>query len=92
VHPGAYGSGTHPAPSGPQWTIVDALVGITVTGIVYQVALAGLYELHGRSLVADVVLAFSSACSSPSSPRARSWPTAGSPGSSPLNRGRGGTR
>ncbi|SFW65452.1 hypothetical protein SAMN04489730_2487 [Amycolatopsis australiensis] len=35
---------------------LDALVGITVTGIVYQVALAGLYELHGLSLFADTVL------------------------------------
>jgi hypothetical protein len=35
---------------------VDALAGIIVTGIVYQVALAGLYELHGLSLFADTVL------------------------------------
>jgi hypothetical protein len=35
---------------------LDALVGIVVTGIVYQVALAGLYELHGLSLFADTVL------------------------------------
>lgn len=35
---------------------LDALVGIIVTGIVYQVALAGLYELHGLSLFADIML------------------------------------
>jgi hypothetical protein len=35
---------------------LDALVGIIVTGIVYQVALAGLYELHGLSLFSDIVL------------------------------------
>ncbi|GHG33489.1 MULTISPECIES: Pr6Pr family membrane protein [Amycolatopsis] len=35
---------------------LDALVGIIVTGIVYQVALAGLYELHGLSLVSDTML------------------------------------
>lgn len=35
---------------------LDALVGIIVTGIVYQVALAGLYELHGLSLFADTML------------------------------------
>jgi hypothetical protein len=35
---------------------LDALVGIVVTGIVYQVALAGLYELHGLSLFSDTVL------------------------------------
>jgi hypothetical protein len=35
---------------------LDALVGIIVTGIVYQVALAGLYELHGLALVADTML------------------------------------
>ncbi|MFD9893817.1 Pr6Pr family membrane protein [Amycolatopsis sp. NPDC059027] len=33
-----------------------ALVGITVTGVVYQVALAGLYELHGLALFADTML------------------------------------
>jgi len=35
---------------------LDALVGIIVTGIVYQVALAGLYELHGLSLFSDTML------------------------------------
>ncbi|MGV9363387.1 Pr6Pr family membrane protein [Amycolatopsis sp. NPDC003731] len=35
---------------------LDALAGIIVTGIVYQVALAGLYELHGLSLVSDTML------------------------------------
>ncbi|MEU0797009.1 Pr6Pr family membrane protein [Amycolatopsis sp. NPDC005961] len=35
---------------------LDALVGIIVTGIVYQVALAGLSELHGLSLFADTML------------------------------------
>lgn len=35
---------------------LDALVGIIVTGIVYQVALAGLYELHGLPLFADTML------------------------------------
>jgi hypothetical protein len=35
---------------------LDALVGIIVTGIVYQVALAGLYELHGLPLFSDTVL------------------------------------
>ena len=35
---------------------LDALVGIIVTGIVYQVALAGLYELHGLALFADTML------------------------------------
>ncbi|WP_406638220.1 Pr6Pr family membrane protein [Amycolatopsis sp. WGS_07] len=35
---------------------LDALVGIVVTGVVYQVALAGLYELHGLSLAADILL------------------------------------
>ncbi|MFG1643634.1 Pr6Pr family membrane protein [Amycolatopsis sp. NPDC049252] len=35
---------------------LDALAGIIVTGIVYQVALAGLYELHGLSLFADTML------------------------------------
>ncbi|GAA4546498.1 Pr6Pr family membrane protein [Amycolatopsis samaneae] len=33
-----------------------ALVGITVTGVVYQVALAGLYDLHGLALFADTML------------------------------------
>ncbi|WP_290056890.1 Pr6Pr family membrane protein [Amycolatopsis solani] len=36
--------------------LLDALVGIIVTGIVYQVALAGLYELHGLAFFADTVL------------------------------------
>ncbi|MFJ7212401.1 Pr6Pr family membrane protein [Amycolatopsis sp. NPDC098790] len=36
--------------------MLDALVGIIVTGIVYQVALAGLYELHGLSLFSDTML------------------------------------
>ncbi|WP_020664922.1 Pr6Pr family membrane protein [Amycolatopsis benzoatilytica] len=35
---------------------LDALVGIVVTGVVYQVALAGLTELHGLNLVADILL------------------------------------
>lgn len=35
---------------------LDALVGIIVTGIVYQVALAGLYDLHGLSLFSDTML------------------------------------
>jgi len=35
---------------------LDALVGIIVTGIVYQVALAGLYELHGLRLFSDTLL------------------------------------
>ncbi|MCR6489870.1 Pr6Pr family membrane protein [Amycolatopsis sp. OK19-0408] len=35
---------------------LDALVGIIVTGIVYQVALEGLYELHGLSLFSDTML------------------------------------
>lgn len=35
---------------------LDALVGIIVTGIVYQVALAGLYDLHGLPLFADTML------------------------------------
>ncbi|WIV61118.1 Pr6Pr family membrane protein [Amycolatopsis nalaikhensis] len=35
---------------------LDALVGIIVTGIVYQVALAGLVDLHGLPLFADTVL------------------------------------
>ncbi|WP_410587655.1 Pr6Pr family membrane protein [Amycolatopsis sp. lyj-23] len=35
---------------------LDALAGIIVTGIVYQVALAGLYELHGLSLFSDTML------------------------------------
>ncbi|WP_037367831.1 Pr6Pr family membrane protein [Amycolatopsis orientalis] len=35
---------------------LDALVGIVVTGVVYQVALAGLYELHGLGLAADILL------------------------------------
>ncbi|WP_410572685.1 Pr6Pr family membrane protein [Amycolatopsis sp. cmx-4-61] len=35
---------------------LDALAGIVVTGIVYQVALAGLYELHGLSLFSDTML------------------------------------
>ena len=35
---------------------LDALAGIIVTGIVYQVALAGLYELHGLALFADTML------------------------------------
>src|SRR5437763_2653861 len=35
---------------------LDALVGIIVTGIVYQVALAGLYYLHGLSLFSDTML------------------------------------
>ena len=43
---------------GRLFTVVwlDALAGIIVTGIVYQVALAGLYELHGLSLFSDTVL------------------------------------
>ncbi|MBE1501024.1 hypothetical protein H4696_008124 [Amycolatopsis lexingtonensis] len=36
--------------------LLDALVGIIVTGIVYQVALAGLYELHGLAFFADTML------------------------------------
>ncbi|MDQ7806118.1 Pr6Pr family membrane protein [Amycolatopsis sp. A133] len=35
---------------------LDALAGIIVTGIVYQVALAGLYELHGLAFLADTLL------------------------------------
>ena len=35
---------------------LDALAGIIVTGIVYQVALAGLHELHGLSLFSDTML------------------------------------
>jgi hypothetical protein len=35
---------------------LDALAGIIVTGIVYQVALAGLYDLHGLPLVSDTML------------------------------------
>ncbi len=35
---------------------LDALVGIVVTGVVYQVALAGLYQLHGLGLAADILL------------------------------------
>jgi hypothetical protein len=35
---------------------LDALVGIVVTGVVYQVALAGLADLHGLNLVADNLL------------------------------------
>ncbi|MEU7782596.1 Pr6Pr family membrane protein [Amycolatopsis sp. NPDC049159] len=35
---------------------LDALVGIIVTGIVYQVALAGLYELDGLAFFADTML------------------------------------
>ncbi len=35
---------------------LDALVGIIVTGVVYQVALAGLYDLHGLSLFSDTLL------------------------------------
>ncbi|MEV6874738.1 Pr6Pr family membrane protein [Amycolatopsis sp. NPDC051128] len=35
---------------------LDALVGIIVTGIVYQVALAGLHDLHGLPLFADTML------------------------------------
>ena len=35
---------------------LDALVGIIVTGVVYQVALAGLYDLHGLSLFSDTML------------------------------------
>jgi hypothetical protein len=35
---------------------LDALAGIIVTGIVYQVALAGLYELHGLPLFSDTML------------------------------------
>ncbi|MEV5719257.1 Pr6Pr family membrane protein [Amycolatopsis mediterranei] len=35
---------------------LDALTGIIVTGIVYQVALAGLYDLHGLSLFSDTML------------------------------------
>ncbi|HET6708374.1 Pr6Pr family membrane protein [Amycolatopsis sp.] len=35
---------------------LDALAGIIVTGIVYQVALAGLHDLHGLAFFADAVL------------------------------------
>ncbi|MEC3979875.1 Pr6Pr family membrane protein [Amycolatopsis sp. H20-H5] len=35
---------------------LDALVGIAVTGIVYQVALAGLYHLSGAAAFADTML------------------------------------
>jgi hypothetical protein len=35
---------------------LDALAGIIVTGIVYQVALAGLHDLHGLSLFSDTML------------------------------------
>ncbi|WP_326944339.1 Pr6Pr family membrane protein [Amycolatopsis sp. NBC_01307] len=35
---------------------LDALAGIIVTGVVYQVALSGLYELNGLSLFADTML------------------------------------
>ena len=35
---------------------LDALVGIIVTGVVYQVALAGLYDLHGLALFSDTML------------------------------------
>jgi hypothetical protein len=35
---------------------LDALTGIIVTGIVYQVALAGLYDLHGLSVFSDTML------------------------------------
>ncbi|WP_033293770.1 Pr6Pr family membrane protein [Amycolatopsis jejuensis] len=35
---------------------LDALVGIVVTGVVYQVALAGLFDLHGLNLIADILL------------------------------------
>lgn len=35
---------------------LDALVGISVTGVVYHVALAGLVELDGGALFADIVL------------------------------------
>ncbi|WP_326566032.1 Pr6Pr family membrane protein [Amycolatopsis rhabdoformis] len=35
---------------------LDALIGITVTGVVYHVALRGLADLSGAALVADVLL------------------------------------
>ncbi|MBE8517510.1 Pr6Pr family membrane protein [Amycolatopsis sp. H6(2020)] len=35
---------------------LDGLAGIIVTGIVYQVALAGRYDLHGLSLFSDTML------------------------------------
>ncbi|MEV7092094.1 Pr6Pr family membrane protein [Amycolatopsis sp. NPDC051045] len=35
---------------------LDALAGIIVTGIVYQVALAGRHELHGLAFFADTML------------------------------------
>ncbi|MEV6448902.1 Pr6Pr family membrane protein [Amycolatopsis sp. NPDC051716] len=35
---------------------LDALAGIIVTGIVYQVALAGRYDLHGLPLFSDTML------------------------------------
>ncbi|WP_410641460.1 Pr6Pr family membrane protein [Amycolatopsis sp. lyj-346] len=35
---------------------LDALAGIIVTGIVYQVALAGLYDQHGLAFFADTML------------------------------------
>ncbi|MEU0534516.1 Pr6Pr family membrane protein [Amycolatopsis tolypomycina] len=35
---------------------LDALAGIIVTGIVYQVALAGLHDLHGLAFFADTLL------------------------------------
>ncbi|MFF1609878.1 Pr6Pr family membrane protein [Amycolatopsis sp. NPDC058278] len=35
---------------------LDALAGIIVTGIVYQVALAGLHDLHGLAFFADTML------------------------------------
>jgi hypothetical protein len=43
---------------GPLFRVLwlDALAGIIVTGIVYQVALAGLYDLHGLAFFADTML------------------------------------
>ena len=35
---------------------LTGLVGITVTGVVFQVALADLYELHGWAVFADTML------------------------------------
>ncbi|WP_344866726.1 Pr6Pr family membrane protein [Amycolatopsis ultiminotia] len=46
------------APSSTLFRVLwlDALAGIVVTGVVYQVALAGRYELHGLDLLADFLL------------------------------------
>ncbi|MEU4666955.1 Pr6Pr family membrane protein [Amycolatopsis sp. NPDC023774] len=43
--------------SGPLRVLwLDALIGITVTGVVYHVALSGLSDLSGAALFADVML------------------------------------